>query len=1076
MNWGSVAFWFEEKAVDRTFDWIKWKDFFNIRCMLHKFLQKRCVFFICSQLLLFSDLFPVTIEVTSTDSAYDTVGSLGAAILAAVDGTTVIDCSPIAGQTIDIGRLFPVIGGNFTLPTSSITILGSGVTIDGGGSHAVFSLAQGSATISNLTIQNGLSQGGNGGLGLTGGGGGTGGGGALYILSGTTMTISAVSLMSNQAIGGAGGESNSTGGSGGGGGGFGGGAGGRAIATGASTGSAGGGGGNNGGVGGGRDGGAGSPNTFSNYAGAGGGGETPGISTARTGGSVAAAGLQPAHSGGSGGAGTSMNGAGAGGGGGSGGSGFHGTDSTTPPTSGNGVGGAGGLGVGVDNSYGVGGGGGGGNGGGNGGAGVSNFGSAGGGGGLTGPGGAGGIFGGGGGASGSRTGGAGGFGAGGGAGSVGGVDMYGLGGAGGSGSPAGGGGGSGLGGAIFVQIGGLLIIEDGVSFSGNSTTPGTASGTGSSGGNGSSLGQDIFVQAGGSVTFQVNGAFTLPNPIKGGGLLSQATGPGVTTSGTGTVSLNGANTYLGGTLIQSGILNLNGSVSGDVNIDSGGTLSGNATVSGSIISSGTISPGNSIGTIFSGPVQLSGSSIFEVELDPTGIDLLNVSGTAMLAGTLEITQDPGTGFSNGPYTFLQTTGGISGAFDTIIINELPGYRFVLGNDGFNLFLTLFGLPIQTSGLSGNAKSVAKYLNNNAPLSTITLVNGLSGSALNQALNSISPARNAYTGFINNQNAFSLSRLVSMHTDRLRWMDQVEQKSKFIATLTADASAKTRAPPKKKKNSYFTSWIGSFADFMHVGSFQENPSFDLISEAVLVGTDYWIERGRRVGISLGYVHSNFSESHHQGRGNINSGFLSLYGDVSFGRFYIEPALWGIFNDSSNHRNIVFSGFSEQAHAHLHSWQFVPHLGVGYDFKMGWVDVEPFASADYAINWQRGYREKGASPFNAHQHGKTTSIVKSEVGLRVFESWRFDWGMLFVKEKASYIFEKPFGHNFVVAFTGIPSSMTVTALDHTLNIGSIGLELFTSIGHKSPLGIAISYDGEFSHKYWSNELMLTFSKKF
>ena len=66
-------------------------------------------------------------------------------------------------------------------------------------------------------------------FGITGGGGGTGGGGALYIHSGTTMTISAISLNSNQAIGGNGGAGNSSGGSGAGGGGYGGGAGGFAL-------------------------------------------------------------------------------------------------------------------------------------------------------------------------------------------------------------------------------------------------------------------------------------------------------------------------------------------------------------------------------------------------------------------------------------------------------------------------------------------------------------------------------------------------------------------------------------------------------------------------------------------------------------------------------------------------------------------------------------------------------------------------------------------------------------------------------------------------------------------------------
>ncbi|MBS0655412.1 MAG: hypothetical protein JSR46_06535, partial [Verrucomicrobia bacterium] len=241
--------------------------------MFHKFLYRALPLLICSQ--LFNPLVSDTIFVTSTDGSFAD-GSLSNAILAANDGD-VIDCSPIAGETIALTTPLPAIGHTFTSPTSSLTILGEGVTIDGGDTHAIFSLAYGSADISGFTIQNGLSQGGSGGSGYTGGGGGTGGGGALYVHADTTMTISTMNLTDNQAIGGAGGAGNSTGGSGGGGGGFGGGRGGIAISTGTSAGSGGGGGGNNGGTGGGRDGGVGIPNSFTNFAGAGGGGEVPGF-------------------------------------------------------------------------------------------------------------------------------------------------------------------------------------------------------------------------------------------------------------------------------------------------------------------------------------------------------------------------------------------------------------------------------------------------------------------------------------------------------------------------------------------------------------------------------------------------------------------------------------------------------------------------------------------------------------------------------------------------------------------------------------------------------------------------------
>jgi len=641
--------------------------------MFLKFMKKFPALFILSRLLLpfvieilllTSPVFATTILVTSNDGGPDDPGTLYAAILNAQDGD-IIDCSPIAGQTIYIGSPLPAI-------VSSLTILGSGVTVDGGDTLPVFSLAQGSAIITDFIIQNGLSQGGQGGSGHTGAGGGTGGGGALYIHSGSTLTIFTMSLNNNQAIGGAGGAG-ATGGSGGGGGGFGGGRGGTSTHTGATAGASGGGGGNNGGALGGTQG-AGSPNTFSTYAGAGGGGEIPGPSRlAGAGGSVAATSTTPARSGGGGGLGSAANGAGAGGGAGSGGSGGFGSDSIDE--GGTGVGGNGGLGVGADNMYGAGGGGGGGNGGG------AGYGTSGGGGGLNGPGGSGGALGGGGGASGNRTGGNGGFGAGGGAGFTGGVDTYGLGGAGGSaiGAPAGGGGGSGLGGAIFVQKGGLLIMQDNIGFFDNSTTAGIGgTAAGSSGEDGSSLGQDIFIQSGASVNFQIDSILTMSTPIEGAGLLSEVTGPGVTTSGLGTVNLTGVNTYLGGTLIQSGILNLNGSINGDLNIESAGTLSGNATVNGNVYSNGTIWPGleemlilgslslNTTDTV-NGPLE----SLVHIEIDSSTTSSVSVAGSASLAGTLQIDLDPSA--QTGTYIIL-TSSAISGTFDSVIFTGMvPTY-------------------------------------------------------------------------------------------------------------------------------------------------------------------------------------------------------------------------------------------------------------------------------------------------------------------------------------------------------------------------------------------------------------------
>jgi hypothetical protein len=1049
----------------------------NKMAMLHKFSKRHAAFFIWSQFLFTSALFSATISVTSTDSFYGNPGTLGAAIYSAEDGD-IIDCSPITGQTIGFtGNPLPAIGSNFTSSTSSLTILGSGVIIDGGNSVTVFSLALGSAVITDFTIQNGLSKGGNGGFGLTGGGGGTGGGGALYIHSGATMTISAISLNNNQANGGNGGAGNSSGGSGGGGGGYGGGAGGFASTAGSTAGSGGGGGGNSGGIIGGRDGAVGSPNTFSNLGGAGGGGERPTPpSGARAGGSVAGSFSNPSHGGGAGGTSTAVNGGGAGGGAGSGGNGNTGSNATNPPSAGSGRGGAGGIGFGVENTYGAGGGGGGGNGGG------AGSGAGGGGGGLTGSGGNGGILGGGGGASGiaaTLTGGAGGFGAGGGAGYVGGSDMYGLGGIGGSGAgaSAGGGGGSALGGAIFIQGGGLLIVQDGVSLSDNSTTAGTGgAAAGSNGGNGSSLGEDIFIRSGGSVIFQINDTLTIPNPIGGGGLLSEASGPGVTLSGTGIVNLSGVNTYLGETLIQSGILNLNGSVIGDVNIESSGTLSGNASVGGSLFNSGTIL----------------------IDLTPSTSSSIAVTGAASLGGTLSLDLAPGGYSSSSPtYTILTATDGVSNQFSTV--TGVPeGLTYGLTYNPHSILLN-FGvvLPLPP-GIGKNGTAVLNYLNSHSSydgLSTVvSMLFALTPQQLASALNYISPARNAIASFTLGNIAFQAMDVIGRRLDmdhirhkRLRYDSVQEEISQFecrpllvMNQAPFSQSEETRlprgsAPQAVRGEDHALLWIDGYGDAAHFHAADDNPAFNALWGGALLGYD-WFGCNGLLGGALGYTHAGISQKGDAGKDTENIYMAILYGTRYADNFYLDLSLLGALNQINTERNILFPSFSAKAEANHYGGQLSPHLGFGYDWGRDCFVVEPFANLDWAILFEQGYSETGAYPLDMKIRSKTSSILRSEVGIHFYQEWRGDWGACILKETAAYLNKQPFHVGTLRAsIVGSPGSFGVSSFEQNQSLFTPGLEILYRSWRNNAM-VSLSYNGEFGSGYSSNELQLRIGKYF
>ena len=146
----------------------------------------------------------------------------------------------------------------------------------------------------------------------------------------------------------------------------------------------------------------------------------------------------------------------------------------------------------------------------------------------------------------------------------------------GSGAAGAGGGGLGAGGDIFVQQGGTLTIDGGVLADGSAT-----GGTGATPGNPGSYnyGTGIFLQGNETVTFEA----TASQPLTVSGVIADQTSAGgtgvnagagkVDISGTGTVTLNADNTFVGGIDIKSGTLDLGhtkAAGAGPISFDSSG--------------------------------------------------------------------------------------------------------------------------------------------------------------------------------------------------------------------------------------------------------------------------------------------------------------------------------------------------------------------------------------------------------------------------------------------------------------------------------------------------------------------------
>jgi uncharacterized protein with beta-barrel porin domain len=678
----------------------------------------------------------------------------------------------------------------------------------------------------------------------------------------------------------------------------------------------------------------------------------------------------------------------------------------------------------------------------------------------------------------------------------------------------GGGGGSGLGGAIFVDSGLNLTIQaiSGVptifNTSSNTTqagSHGTSGPGGTDGSDGSALGNNIFLRENSSLTLKAenpNDLLTLGNEVSfvddtsfGG------TGTSVSVTGNGTVIYNGSTTYQGTITINNANFKVNGSINEasvsvcrNIGLSSQrGVLSGSGQLTGSIFAnSGTIYP-DAGEYLTLGSLQLNSAhpmsgtlgSLVHITIDSGVASRVVVTGAATLAGALEIdlesTALPGT------YTIL-TSAGITGTFDSIsFTGTTPNYSLSylpVGSPTYIQFDFLGYAPsyptLSTQGLQGNNLRVANYLNALAPEANtlgltdqFSLLNDLSPTQYQKALQSISPARNAISTFTAQNVMFLLSQSLNSHFAKRRLTHKEGKKDYAKETALIASNELVAASPSPRqtmyappKNNDFQIWALGFGQFSHQSSQDQTPAFDFNSGGLFAAYDYGNTEQGCVGALAGYAHSSIQQSQSMGNGQLNAGYLSVYGTRSFSHFYIDAALLAEYMGISQERILSFPGFHKTAKSSYHGEQFDLHFGAGYDFNIYRGTLEPFGLLDFVCEWEPKYAETGAYPYNMKISSRTSWMLRCETGLNGYQTLTYSWGIFIAQAKLSYVYKKPHqvGH-LNAAIINAPASFIVEAFTAEQNLISPAIELFWQTnwnGYGS-----ISYTGEFGSGYYSNQ---------
>ncbi len=149
--------------------------------------------------------------------------------------------------------------------------------------------------------------------------------------------------------------------------------------------------------------------------------------------------------------------------------------------------------------------------------------------------------------------------------------------------------------------------------------------------------------------------------------------------GTGRLTLSGASTYTGGTIISNGAVFVNnnfgsGLGSGTITVRSGATLGGSGIISSAttLDSGATLSPGDAIGKLtFNSTLSLASGSTSRMELNATSVtnDVVKMLGSMTYGGTLIVSNTSGTLAAGQMFKLFEATS-YAGSFSTVSLPTL----------------------------------------------------------------------------------------------------------------------------------------------------------------------------------------------------------------------------------------------------------------------------------------------------------------------------------------------------------------------------------------------------------------------
>ena len=512
-------------------------------------------------------------------------------------------------------------------------------------------------------------------------------------------------------------------------------------------------------------------------------------------------------------------------------------------------------------------------------------------------------------------------------------------------------------------------------------------------------------------------------------------------SGAGIVYLSGTNTYLGNTLVQSGDLNLNGSVIGDFSVDASGILSGNATVNGNIYNSGTLSPGNSIGKVFTTNLYLSPTSVYDVEINSAGAnDEIIASGSATVNGGVVVIPDDLNFTTPVTYTIISTGTAVTGRFSSLT-STVPALMSLIYDP---LIVQLTYLPLNTLSLTGNALNAANCF---------ATLSGADVAAVSSALLALS--------FDSIETTFEQMGPAQFSAiSEVQLLDAILVRSTYTKHLQELSFKKADGCEHP-----FSIWIDGIGQWQHQQKSDSQFGYNDTTLGGTIGLDYSICDQLVLGLAFSSTYDHLRLKNFGSKANINSYYGGIYAHWNDDRFFMNGSFLGAQNNYRTTRELSFGSIDRQAHSKHTGNEWLTHLGLGYLVCSPWLQWTPYINLDYVQLHESGYTERGANSLDLYVKRKNGSLFQGDVGVLFSTDYQTCNGLFVPTLTLAYINQTPLSsNNYQASFVNSTCVFTGRGGAYHRNLFAPSLAL-TYQDCCDRVNISLYYDGQFGSRYWA-----------